>query len=59
MPPKAFVVYIVSSFSGTLYVGVTSDLVRRVYQHKKKVYRGFTSRYNITRLVYYEHCQTR
>ncbi len=36
------------------YTGVTSDLVGRVWQHKNKVYDGFTKRYNINRLVYYE-----
>ncbi len=40
--------------SGTLYVGVTNDLGRRVWQHKQKLIEGFTKRYNITRLVYYE-----
>lgn len=42
--------------SGTLYTGVTNDLERRVYEHKGKVMEGFTKRYNITRLVYYEAC---
>ena len=37
-----------------IYVGVTSDLVKRVYQHKTKKYKGFTSRYNCDKLVYYE-----
>ena len=40
--------------SKVLYIGVTSDLTRRVYQHKKKLVDGFTKRYNLTRLVYYE-----
>ena len=39
---------------GTLYLGVTSDLVRRVYQHKTKAVRGFTSRYGLDRLVWFE-----
>lgn len=38
----------------TLYTGVTSDLKRRVYEHKEKLTKGFTSRYNLTKLVYYE-----
>ena len=54
MGSKTFYVYIMSNFSGTLYVGVTSDLKRRVYQHKKKLTPGFTSQYNITKLVYWE-----
>ncbi|HEV8719515.1 MAG TPA: GIY-YIG nuclease family protein [Candidatus Binatia bacterium] len=40
--------------SGTLYTGVTDDLTRRVYEHKHKVLPGFTAKYNITRLVYFE-----
>jgi putative endonuclease len=40
--------------SGTLYTGITSDLEKRVYQHKQKLADGFTKRYNVDRLVYYE-----
>ena len=40
--------------SGTLYVGMTNDIRRRVWQHKHKLIEGFTKRYNITNLVYYE-----
>ena len=47
-------VYILTNKSGTLYTGVTSDLRRRVYQHKGKLVPGFTSKYNLTRLVFYE-----
>jgi putative endonuclease len=43
-----------TNHSGTLYVGVTNDLRRRVWEHKQKLVEGFTKRYNITRLVYYE-----
>jgi len=39
-----------------LYTGVTNDLKRRVYEHKKKLLEGFTKKYNIVRLVYYEIC---
>ena len=39
---------------GTLYTGVTSDLAVRVYQHKTKVFKGFTSRYNLDKLVWFE-----
>ena len=49
-----YYVYIMSSYRGTLYIGVTNDLARRVYQHRHKDGDGFTKRYNITRLVYYE-----
>jgi len=44
-------VYIVASKSGVLYVGITNDLSRRVFEHKQKLIRGFTSTYNVTRLV--------
>jgi len=37
-----------------LYIGVTSDLIKRVYQHKTKAYKGFTSKYNCDKLVYFE-----
>ena len=48
-------VYILANFKrGTLYVGVTNDLVRRVFQHRERETRGFTSRYAVTRLVHYE-----
>ena len=43
-----------SSRNGTLYVGITSNLVRRVYEHKTNQKKSFTSRYNIHTLVYYE-----
>jgi putative endonuclease len=39
---------------GTLYLGVTNDLIRRVYEHKTKVIRGFTARYGVDRLVWFE-----
>ena len=54
MRQKAFFVYILSSRSRNLYVGVTSDLVVRVHKHKTKALGGFTARYNIDRLVYFE-----
>jgi len=51
---KNYHVYIMASKSRTLYVGITSDLIRRVYEHKNKIVEGFTSRYNINRLVHFE-----
>lgn len=51
---KTYYVYIMTNKSGTLYVGMTNDLRRRVYEHKQKLIQGFTKKYNLTRLVYYE-----
>ncbi len=51
---RHYYVYIMSNLSRTLYVGMTNNLQRRVYEHKHKLVRGFTSRYNITRLVYFD-----
>jgi putative endonuclease len=49
-----FVYLMASRKGGTLYLGVTRDLVRRVYQHKNKTLEGFTSRYTVDRLVWFE-----
>jgi putative endonuclease len=49
-----FVYLMASRKGGTLYLGVTRDLVRRVYQHKNKSTPGFTSRYDVDRLVWFE-----
>ena len=52
-------VYILASRRhGTLYIGVTSDLLGRLYQHREKIMRGFTSRYAVYRLVHYEMAGT-
>ncbi|HET6442131.1 MAG TPA: GIY-YIG nuclease family protein [Phycisphaerae bacterium] len=50
---RQYYVCILANRSGMLYTGVTNNLERRVYQHKHKMVPGFTSRYNIDRLVYY------
>jgi putative endonuclease len=47
-------VYILSNASRTLYVGVTNDLIRRVWEHQNKVIPGFTARYHVTELVWCE-----
>ena len=50
-----YYIYILSNkFNNVIYVGVTNDIVRRVYEHKHKVNDSFTSRYNVNKLVYYE-----
>jgi putative endonuclease len=52
---KNFYVYILTNPSNTvLYTGITNDIVRRTYEHKGKEVKGFTSRYNVIKLVYYE-----
>jgi putative endonuclease len=52
---KQFYIYIMTNKHNTaLYTGVTSDLKRRVYEHKEKLVEGFTKKYNINKLVYYE-----
>jgi len=53
-----YYVYIMTNRKNTvLYIGVTNGLKRRVYEHKEKMADGFTKKYNITKLVYYEVCQ--
>jgi len=52
---KIYAVYILASKrNGTLYIGVTNDLARRVYEHQNKFVDGFAERYNVLMLVYYE-----
>ena len=56
---RLFYVYIMASGrNGTLYVGSTSDLIKRAWEHKNKVIPGFTARYNVHILVYYEVHET-
>jgi len=49
-----YYVYIMSSRTRVLYIGMTNNLARRVYEHKHKLLPGFTAKYNTTQLVYYE-----
>ncbi len=52
---KTYYVYILSSKrNGTLYIGVTNDLERRLYEHRNNLIEGFTNKYNVHHLVYYE-----
>ena len=54
---KQYFVYIMTNKTNTvLYTGVTSDLKRRVFEHREKLVEGFTRKYNITKLVYIEMC---
>ena len=56
---KKFYVYILcNKRNGTLYAGVTSDLIKRVYEHKNNLVEGFTQKYNVRRLVWYEMHET-
>lgn len=52
--PRVYYTYIMGSRSGVLYVGITGDLMTRVLQHKSGAVPGFTSRYRVTRLLYFE-----
>jgi len=55
---KQFYIYIMTNQRNTvLYTGVTNDLLRRVYQHREKLADGFTKKYRIDKLVYYEVCE--
>ncbi|MFA5322244.1 MAG: GIY-YIG nuclease family protein [Smithella sp.] len=55
MTDKNYYLYIVASKkNGTLYIGVTGDLVKRTYEHKQNAIDGFTKKYNVHNLVYYE-----
>ena len=54
MPKQPAVYILASKRNGTLYIGVTSDLVKRVWQHKEDMVEGFTKKYGVHTLVYYE-----
>jgi putative endonuclease len=51
---KRYYVYILASLSGTLYIGITNNLERRMVEHKEGLISGFTREYNVHRLVYFE-----
>ena len=54
MTENNYYVYILTNKSNTLYIGITNDLIRRLYEHKNKLIAGFTKKYNIDKLIYYE-----
>ena len=55
--PNQYYVYIMTNKSNNvLYTGVTNDLKKRIYEHKEKLIEGFTKRYNLTKLMYFETC---
>ena len=51
---RQYYVYIMANRWGSLYIGVTNDLVRRVHEHKNGTFKGFTSKYKVNLLVYFE-----
>ncbi len=59
MSQEYFVYILASKMNGTLYIGSTSDLIKRVYEHKNKLTQGFTSKYHVTQLVYFETYEDR
>ena len=57
MMSKQYFIYILTNkYNNVLYTGVTNDLNRRVYEHKMRFVKGFTQKYNVDKLVYYEEC---
>jgi len=51
---KTYYLYVLANTSKMIYIGVTNNLIRRIYEHKQKLVEGFTSKYNIDKLIYYE-----
>lgn len=54
---KQYCVYIMSSISKVLYIGISSNLKKRTWEHKNKIVEGFTKKYNVNRLVYFEQTE--
>jgi putative endonuclease len=55
MEKRRYCIYILASDkNGTLYIGVTNNLAKRIYEHKNKIIKGFTEKYKVDKLVYYE-----
>ena len=51
---KSYVYFMTNRNNSVIYIGVTSDLLKRIFQHKNKIHEGFTSKYNFEKLVYFE-----
>ncbi|WP_432419213.1 GIY-YIG nuclease family protein [Fluoribacter gormanii] len=56
MHKESYIYLLANKHNNVLYTGVTNELIRRVYEHKNKLVAGFTKKYNVDRLVYYEAC---
>ncbi|MCW8442702.1 GIY-YIG nuclease family protein [Fluoribacter gormanii] len=56
MHKESYIYLLANKHNNVLYTGVSNDLIRRVYEHKNKLVAGFTKKYNVDRLVYYEAC---
>ena len=55
MTEKSYYVYLLTNWNNqVMYVGITNNLERRIYEHKEKIVKGFTKKYNVNKLVYYE-----
>jgi putative endonuclease len=56
MHTESYVYFVANTHNNVLYVGVTSDLIRGIYEHKNKLVKEFTQKYNVDRMVYYGAC---
>jgi len=54
MPFQYYVYILTNKYNTVLYIGITGDLIKRVFEHKNKIVAGFTEKYNVNKLVYYE-----
>ena len=55
---RQYYIYIMTNKTNSvIYTGVTNNLIRRIYEHKEKLVEGFTEKYNVSKLVYYEFCE--
>jgi len=57
MQKSGYIYILTNKNNTTLYIGVTSDLIKRVWEHKNKFVEGFSKKYNLTKLVYYQNCE--